>query len=83
MFVYVETYLVLLGLFATIFLQIKWLNSGLQLFPSVVIVPTFQSFWILISVLSGMMFFGTHDLCCLTAVILWLTIRSFSDNLFA
>lgn len=60
MFVHPWTYFVLLMLGLTIFFQVKWLNSGLRLFPSVVIVPTFQSFWILVSVLSGMAFFGEY-----------------------
>ena len=57
MFVYPGTYGVLLGLGVTIFFQIRWLNSGLRLFPALYVVPVFQSFWILVSVVSGMVFF--------------------------
>ena len=57
MFVYPGTYAVLGGLAVTIFFQIRWLNSGLRLFPALYVVPVFQSFWILVSVLSGMIFF--------------------------
>ena len=53
MFVYWGTYFVLLGLGVTIFLQIRWLNSGLQRFSALMIVPIFQSFWILVSVVAG------------------------------
>lgn len=60
LFVKWPSYLVLTGLFLTIYYQIKWLNSGLQLFTALYIVPVFQSFWILISVISGMVFFGEY-----------------------
>lgn len=61
MFVYWGTYFVLLGLGVTIYLQIRWLNSGLRMFSALMIVPIFQSFWILVSVISGMIFFGEYD----------------------
>lgn len=35
-------------------------HTGLRKFDSVVIVPVFQSFWILVSVISGMVFFGEY-----------------------
>ena len=60
MFVYPGTYGVLLGLGVTIFFQIRWLNSGLRLFPALYVVPVFQSFWILVSVVSGMIFFQEY-----------------------
>jgi drug/metabolite transporter (DMT)-like permease len=61
MFVYWGTYFVLLGLGVTIFLQIRWLNSGLRMFSALLIVPIFQSFWILVSVIAGMIFFGEYE----------------------
>ena len=61
MFGYWQTYLVLLGLGVTIFFQIRWLNSGLRLFPALYVVPVFQSFWILVSVVSGMVFFQEYQ----------------------
>lgn len=61
MFVYWGTYFVLLGLGVTIFLQIRWLNSGLRMFSALMIVPIFQSFWILVSVISGIVFFGEYS----------------------
>ena len=61
MFVYPGTYGVLLGLGVTIFFQIRWLNSGLRLFPALYVVPVFQSFWILVSVISGMIFFQEYE----------------------
>ena len=60
MFVHAGTYGVLLGLGVTIFFQIRWLNSGLRLFPALYVVPVFQSFWILVSVVSGMVFFQEY-----------------------
>jgi hypothetical protein len=39
---YFETYLVLASLGATIFLQLRWLNHGLQLFDALYVVPVFQ-----------------------------------------
>lgn len=60
MFAYPGTYGVLIGLGVTIFLQIRWLNSGLRMFTALMIVPIFQSFWILVSVIAGMIFFGEY-----------------------
>lgn len=50
----VRTYLLLSGLFLTIFLQIKWQNDGLRDFDALVIIPIFQAFWIGTSVVGGM-----------------------------
>jgi len=61
MFIYGGTYGVLIGLGVTIFLQIRWLNSGLRMFSSLMVVPIFQSFWILVSVIAGMVFFGEYE----------------------
>lgn len=61
MFVHPGTYGVLVGLGITIFFQIRWLNSGLRLFPALYVVPVFQSFWILVSVISGMIFFQEYQ----------------------
>jgi len=60
MFVFWQSYFILAGLGVTIFLQIRWLNSGLQRFSALLIVPIFQSFWILVSVIAGMIFFGEY-----------------------
>lgn len=47
-------------MFFTVFLQVRWLNEGLRRFDSSYIVPVFVSFWILLSVLSGMIFFSEY-----------------------
>lgn len=51
---YWQSYCILSAMFGTIFFQISWLNSGLRNFESLFIVPVFQSFWILVSVVAGM-----------------------------
>ena len=61
LFLHWQSYLVLSGMGTCIYLQIKWLNEALMLFDSLYVVPVFQSFWILFSVLSGMMYFGEYN----------------------
>lgn len=58
LFLYWQTYFILFAMTASILLQIKWLNSGLLRFDAVSVVPIFQSFWILVSVIAGLVFFG-------------------------
>jgi magnesium transporter len=57
---YYQTWMVFICMGATIFLQIKWMNEGLQRFEALYIVPVFMSFWILISVVAGLVFFGEY-----------------------
>ena len=59
-FSYWQTYFILVCVFGTIFLQIKWLNDGLIRFDTSYIVPVFVSFWIILSVMSGMIFFKEY-----------------------
>ncbi|ETO08033.1 DUF803 domain protein, partial [Reticulomyxa filosa] len=54
MFTHYPTYLILIGLFWSIYFQLRWLNSGLKRFSALQVVPVFQSFWILVSVLGGL-----------------------------
>ena len=61
MFVHYQSYLIVACMFGTIFLQIKWLNDGLIRFDTSYIVPVFVSFWIVLSVMSGMIFFKEHE----------------------
>jgi hypothetical protein len=58
MFVWWQSYAVIGGMLASIFTQIKWLNSGLLRFDALTLVPIFQAFWILVSVAGGLVFFG-------------------------
>ena len=57
-FLYYQTYLVVIAMVTCILLQIKYMNSALLRFDSVTVVPIFQSFWILVSVIAGLVFFG-------------------------
>ena len=60
MFMYYQSYFVIFCMFCTIFLQITWLNHGLRRFDSAYTVPVFQSFWIVVSVCSGMVFYREY-----------------------
>eukprot|EP01083_Nonionella_stella_P092390 258637_1 len=58
---YFQTYLLLLGLLLTIFFQLRWLNDGLQRFSALYVAPTFQAFWITVSVLGGLVVFDEFE----------------------
>jgi hypothetical protein len=51
------TYVMLLAMFASVFLQIHWLAHGLQFFDAVFIVPVFQCFFISVSIFGGGVYF--------------------------
>jgi uncharacterized membrane protein len=53
-----QGYFVVVALVVCIVLQIKWLNDGLLRFDSAYEVPIFQAFWVVLSVVSGMVFFS-------------------------
>ena len=55
--IYVLTYVILGGMFCTIFLEQHWLASGLVHFDALYIVPVFQAFFIGVSVLGGAVYF--------------------------
>ena len=56
-----QSYVVLTCMFTSIFLQIKYLNEGLRRFSSTYSIPVFQAFWILISVVSGLIFYREYE----------------------
>ena len=58
LFAFYGTYLVLLGMFLTISLQIYWLNCGLARWDALYNVPIFQAFWTMCSVIGGGVFYG-------------------------
>lgn len=60
LFAFWQTYVLLFCMGITVVLQIKWLNKGLKLFDALYVVPVFQSFWILVSVIAGLTFFGEY-----------------------
>ena len=51
------TWIILIAMVTCILTQIRFLNAGLQLFDAMYVVPIFQTFWILISVLGGLVYF--------------------------
>lgn len=61
LWVHFQTYLVTCCMFTTIMLQIKWLNDGLKKFDASYTVPVFTSFWILLSVISGLIFYKEYE----------------------
>ena len=61
MFVHISSYLVIIAMFGSITLQIKWLNDALKRFDASYCVPVFQSFWILLSVVSGLIFYEEYS----------------------
>jgi len=60
-FLHYQTYLVLAGLGASIFFQIRWLNDGLLRFDASYTVPVFTAFWILLSATSGLIFYQEYS----------------------
>ena len=60
LFAYMQTHLVVACLALCIFGQVFWLNSGLRRFEAPYIVPVFQSVWIVVSVIGGLIFFGEY-----------------------
>lgn len=61
LFGYWETYLLLAGLLSTIYFQLRWLNSGLKRFSALYVAPTFQAFWITVSVMGGLIVYKEFD----------------------
>lgn len=59
-YVHWQSYLILAGLGATIYLQLLWLNGALILFDALYVVPVFQTFWILCSVVGGLVVYGEY-----------------------
>lgn len=59
-FTNVAPYLILCGLIICLVFQVFFLNGGLARFDALVVVPVYQSFWILMSVLGGIMYFAEY-----------------------
>ena len=57
MFVEWPSYVVMACMFGSIFAQIRYLNEGLRRFSSTYSIPVFQAFWILVSVVSGLIYY--------------------------
>ncbi|KDO21227.1 hypothetical protein SPRG_13727 [Saprolegnia parasitica CBS 223.65] len=54
------TYAIISGLVVCLLCQITFLNGGLKRFDALVVIPVYQSFWILTSVLGGIMYFEEY-----------------------
>ncbi len=61
MFLYPQSYVILATMTATILLQIKFLNDGLRRFSATFTVPVFQAFWIIVSVVSGLIYYEEYN----------------------
>lgn len=59
-FKHYETYVMIGGLATCLICQITTLNGGLERFDALVMVPVYQSFWILTSVLGGIIYFEEY-----------------------
>ncbi|KAF0683504.1 Aste57867_24456 [Aphanomyces stellatus] len=59
-FKHVTTYVIIAGLVTCLLCQISFLNGGLKRFDALVVIPVYQSFWILMSVLGGIMYFEEY-----------------------
>lgn len=55
-----QTYVIIIGMATCLLFQITTLNGGLKRFDALVIIPVYQSFWILTSVLGGIMYFEEY-----------------------
>lgn len=59
-FQHVATYVLASSMAVTLLLQLHYLNAGLRRFDALLMVPTYQAFWIMASILGGMMFFEEY-----------------------
>lgn len=60
MFTQFASYMIMFGLIMCLGSQVHFLNGGLARFDALVVVPVYQSFWILMSVLGGIMYFEEY-----------------------
>ncbi|KAE8895903.1 hypothetical protein PF005_g179 [Phytophthora fragariae] len=60
MFTQLTSYVIIAGLGACLGFQVHFLNGGLARFDALVVIPVYQSFWILMSVLGGIMYFEEY-----------------------
>lgn len=67
-----ETYIFIGLLLTTIFFQVKWLNDALSLFNATYVVPVFQTFWIGVSVIAGLVVYQEY-----------LSMNGFQSSMFA
>lgn len=64
-------YPVLGSMLGCIFLQIKWLNHGLQHFDALYVIPVFQAFWIGFGVVAGLIVYRESEVMSWTQLCLF------------
>ena len=60
MFAHVGTYIILVCMFLAIFCQVHYLNEALKRVEATIVVPIFQTFWTLVSVCGGFVFYKEY-----------------------
>ncbi|CEG43108.1 Phospholipase D, Pi-TM-PLD [Plasmopara halstedii] len=60
MFTQITSYAIVAGMGTCLGFQVHFLNGGLARFDALVVIPVYQSFWILTSVLGGIMYFEEY-----------------------
>lgn len=55
------TYLIILMMIGSLLIQISFLNGGLKGYDALKVIPVYQSYWILSSVLGGLVYFGEYE----------------------
>lgn len=51
------TYLIIMAMASCMFCQITFLNGGLTMYDSLIMVPAYQAYWIIMGVLGGLVYF--------------------------
>ena len=60
LFAHFGTYVLLAAMFLSIFGQLSFLNFALERFDALIVIPVFQTFWTLISVIGGFVFYKEY-----------------------
>ena len=60
LFMHFGTYVLLAAMFLSIFGQLSFLNFALERFDALIVIPVFQTFWTLVSVIGGFVFYKEY-----------------------
>jgi magnesium transporter len=60
LFMHFGTYVLLATMFLSIFGQLSFLNFALERFDALIVIPVFQTFWTLVSVIGGFVFYKEY-----------------------
>lgn len=60
LFLHFGTYVLLAAMFLSIFGQLSFLNFALERFDALIVIPVFQTFWTLVSVVGGFVFYKEY-----------------------